>query len=80
MTAIGNNTAQQMLSFIERIETVNEEIKDAQADRKNIYQKAAAAGYNVKALKRVIRERGMERADLDEFDELVQQYWGALGR
>lgn len=83
MTAIppiGDNSTQGMLAFIERVECVNEEIKDAQSDRKNIYQEAAEAGWNVKALKRIIRERGQDREELDEFDELVAQYWGALGR
>lgn len=80
MTTIGNNTAQQMLSYIERVEKINEEIKDAQTDRKEVLQEAAGAGYNVKAMKRIIRERAMDREELDEFDDLVSQYWGALGR
>ena len=74
------NTTHQMVSFIERVEVINEEIKAAQADRKNVYQEADAAGWNVKALKRVIRERSLDREELDEFDQLVKMYWGALGR
>lgn len=77
---IGDNSTASMLGFIERIEAINQDIKDAQTDRKNVYQEAAAAGWNAKALKRVIRERALDREELDEFDELVAQYWGALGR
>lgn len=81
MTAtVGSNSTQAMLSFIERVEKLNEEIKDLQSDRKNVYQEAAAQGWNVKALKRIVRERAMDREELDEFDTLVQTYWGALGR
>ena len=80
MTAPLPNTTHQMVSFIERVEAINEESKAAQADRKNVYQEANAAGWNVKALKRVIRERSLDREELDEFDQLVKMYWGALGR
>ena len=80
MTAPLPNTTHQMVSFIERVEVINEEIKAAQADRKNVYQEADAAGWNVKALKRIVRERAMDREELDEFDQLVKMYWGALGR
>ena len=80
MTEIGDNSTAAMIGFIERVESINETIKDAQSDRKNVYQEAAAAGWDVKALKRIIRERAMDREELDEFDQLVATYWGALGR
>ena len=77
---IGNNSAQQMLSFLERVERINEEIKAGQDDRKAVYAEAAEAGWNVKALKRIVRERAMDREELDEFDQLVATYWEGLGR
>ena len=80
MTEIGDNSTAAMIGFIERVERINEEIKDAQADRKNVNQESAASGWDVKALKRIIRERAMDREELDEFDALVATYWGALGR
>ena len=80
MTEIGDNSTAAMIGFIERVERINEEIKDAQTDRKNVYQEAATSGWDVKALKRIIRERAMDREELDEFDALVATYWGALGR
>ena len=80
MTEIGDNSTAAMIGFIERVERINEEIKAGQADRKNVYQEAAASGWDVKALKRIIRERAMDREELDEFDALVATYWGALGR
>ena len=80
MTDIGSNSTAAMIGFIERVERINEEIKAGQTDRKNVYQEAAASGWDVKALKRIIRERAMDREELDEFDALVATYWGALGR
>lgn len=76
----GSNTAGLFLSLVERVEKINEEIKAAQEDRKMIYQEAAGAGINAKAMRRVVRERAMDREELDEFDSLVASYWGELGR
>jgi|HubBroStandDraft_1064217.scaffolds.fasta_scaffold00409_20 uncharacterized protein (UPF0335 family) len=80
LTAPIPNTTHQMIAFIERVETLNAELKAIQADRKEVFAEASAAGWNVKALKRVIRERAMDREELDEFEALVKMYWGALGR
>lgn len=77
---VGGNAGQHLLSFIERVERINEEIKAAQGDRKDVFSEAAASGFGVKAMKRVIRERAMDRDELDEFEALVNTYWGALGR
>lgn len=80
MSQIGDNSTAAMISFIERVENLNTEIKGLQDDRKEVFKEVSEAGLNVKALKRVIRERAMDREELDEFDELVATYWGALGR
>lgn len=77
---IGDNSKARLLSFIERVERVNEEIKALGEDRKEIFLEAAEAGYSVKAMRRVIKERAMDQDELDEFDRLVAQYWGVLGR
>lgn len=80
MTDIGNNAGAVLQSFVERVERINEEIKASQEDRKEVFSEAAANGFDVKAMKRVIRERAMDRDELDEFEALVNTYWGALGR
>lgn len=80
MTDIGNNAGAVLQSFVERVERINEEIKASQEDRKEVFSEAASQGFDVKAMKRVIRERAMDRDELDEFEALVQTYWGALGR
>lgn len=80
MADIGNNAGAVLQSFVERVENINAEIKAAQGDRKEVFSEAAAQGFDVKAMKRVIRERTMDRDELDEFEAMVQTYWGALGR
>jgi uncharacterized protein (UPF0335 family) len=77
---IKNSSAAQLQGFVTEVEEANERIKEWQAHRKNIYQTAAGAGINVRALKQVIKERAMDRDDLDEFEALVNQYWNVLGK
>lgn len=77
---IGDNAAKQLLGFVEEAERINEQIKDLQEQRKTIFHAAMGAGFDAKAIRRIIRERAMDREDLDEFDQLVAVYWGALGR
>lgn len=80
--SIGHNSVegQKLESFLVRVERLNDEIKVLQGDRKEVFAEAVASGFDKKVMQRVIRERAMDRADLDEFDELVKVYWGALGR
>ena len=82
MTIPGHNSVdgRPLLDLIQRVERLNEEIKAIQDDRKLTFAEAQGAGFNVKAMKRVIRERAMDKDDLDEFEQLVQMYWGAIGR
>lgn len=76
----GDNSKAQLLSYVERIERVQEEIKALTEDRKEIYLQATESGYSAKALRRVVKERAQDRDELDEFDRLVATYWGVLGR
>lgn len=80
MDNVGDNSAAQLQAFVERIEAVNAEIAGLQEDRKEIFLEATEAGYSAKAMKRVIKERSLDRDELDEFDRLVAVYWEKLGR
>jgi uncharacterized protein (UPF0335 family) len=78
--SLTNSAAQELTSIIERVERVSQEIKERQEDRREIFVEAASRGYDVKALKRVIKERSLDRDELDEFEAMVRTYWGVLGR
>ena len=66
-------------SFIERIERLEEEKKALADDIKEIYAEAKGTGFDVKAMREIIRLRKMEKADRQERDYIINLYLHALG-
>jgi uncharacterized protein (UPF0335 family) len=61
---IGHNSnaaAEQLLSIIKRVETMEEQKKATIEDIKDIYQEAASSGFDVPALKAIVRARTRDR-------------------
>lgn len=79
MTEPGGIAAAQLKAIVERIERVEEEIKASQDDRRDIYLEAKANGYDVKALRTIVRLRKLDRAEREEAEALVDLYAHALG-
>lgn len=77
-----NVAKDQLRSIIERIENVEEEMKACSDDRKEIYSEAKGNGYEVKAIRRIVRLRkldGPQKAAADEVDSIFETYMNALG-
>lgn len=84
MTDIGHNSGLQvakgqLLAFIERVEAVEVEIKDRQTDRKDIYGEAKGVGYDVAALKAIVRMRREDPAKREEREAIIETYISAIG-
>lgn len=79
MTDVGNNSAAQLRSIIERIERLEEEKTNIALDIKEIYSEAKYNGYDVKALRKIVADRKKDRDDLAEFEAIVDTYKRALG-
>ena len=71
--------ALRLRGIVDRIERLNEERKALGADIKDIYQEAKSSGFDVKALRELIRFRKMRQAEADELEALVDTYRHALG-
>lgn len=69
----------QLLSFIQRIEKLNEETQVLKADIKEVYSEAKSAGFDPKYIRQMIKLRKMDADELDETDELTLMYRKALG-
>src|SRR4051812_20902954 len=54
---LGGNSKEQIKSIVERIENIETEIKERQSDRADIYSEAKGNGYDVKALRTIVRMR-----------------------
>jgi len=68
----------QLRAIIERIEHVEEEIKELAEAKKEIYLEAKSNGFDVKIIREVIRVRKQDPADRDEQESLLDVYLQAL--
>lgn len=75
----GGIAAEQLKSFIERIERLEEEKKGLSADIREVYAEAKSAGFDPKIMKQVIKLRAMDREDRQEQEALVDLYRNAVG-
>ena len=71
--------ASKLLSYVERVEHLNEEVKALQTDIKEIYEEAKSNGYDVKALKAIIALRKLDDAEREEAETVLEVYKAALG-
>ena len=71
--------ASNSLSYVERVEHLNEEVKALQTDIKEIYEEAKSNGYDVKALKAIIALRKLDDAEREEAETVLDVYKAALG-
>lgn len=70
----------QLKSIVERIERLEEEIKDLNSDKRDIYAEAKSNGFDVKVLKAVIAYRRKDSSEAHEFDAIFETYLAELQR
>ena len=69
----------RLLSFIERIERVSEEVKALQDDIKEIKSEAKSDGFDLKIITLVLKIRKMDEGDRAEQEALLETYLSNLG-
>ena len=70
---------EQLLQFVERIERIENDIASLKDDEKQIYSEAKSAGYDIKALKQIIKIRKADPDKLEQEEAIVENYKSALG-
>lgn len=73
-----NQTAGQLRSYVERVERLADEKAQLTADIAEVYAEAKGNGYDVKALKAVVRKRKMDAQERAELESLEALYFAAL--
>ena len=71
--------AEQLKSFVERIERLEEEKKALSDDIKDVYGEAKANGFDTKILRQVIRIRKQDADERHEQETILDLYLAALG-
>jgi uncharacterized protein (UPF0335 family) len=77
-TEVGGVAADRLRSLIERIERLEEEKRELQSDIRDIFAEAKSAGFDVKAMRTILKLRKMNAADRDEQEVVVETYRKAL--
>ena len=69
----------QLKAFIERIERLEEEKKALADDIRDVYAEAKGTGFDVKALRSVVRLRKQDVDERKEQEAILETYLQALG-
>lgn len=79
MTQVFGVAGDALKQYIEKIERLENEKVDVLTAIKEVYSEAKATGFDPKTMKQIIKERKMEKSELDEQETLLATYKRALG-
>lgn len=74
-----NGPEDRLRLLIERIERLEEEKKGISDDIRDVYSEAKAVGYDVPAMKQIVKIRRMLPENRRELDMILDTYKSALG-
>lgn len=69
----------QLKSIIERVERLEEEKKTISDDIRDVYAEAKGNGYDVKALRTIVRMRKQDANERAEQETILETYMQAMG-
>jgi len=69
----------QLKAFIERVERLEEEKKTIADDIRDVYAEAKGSGFDVKALRTIVRLRKQDADERKEQEAILETYMHALG-
>lgn len=79
MAQIGGVSGDQLRSYIERIERLEEEKAALATDTREVFAEAKANGFDTKTMRQVIKLRKMETSERDEQEHMLDLYKRVLG-
>ena len=78
-TSLTETAREKLRQTVARIERLEEEKKEVAEQIKEVYGEAKAFGYDVKALRTVVRLRKQDRDERKEQEAILDVYLSALG-
>jgi uncharacterized protein (UPF0335 family) len=79
MPDVGGIGGEQLKSFIERIERLEEEKRALAEDIKEVYAEARGSGFEPKIMRQIVRLRRRDQDDVTEEESLIELYKRAIG-
>ena len=78
-TRVGGVAVDQLKSIIGRVEKLEEEKAAIADDIKDVFAEAKGNGYDVKAIRQIIKLRKMDAQEREEEETILDTYLRALG-
>lgn len=75
----GGVAADQLKSIIGRVEKLEEEKTGISADIRDVFAEAKGNGFDIKAIRTIIRMRKMDASEREEQETILDTYLHALG-
>ncbi|MFN0219477.1 MAG: DUF2312 domain-containing protein [Hyphomicrobium sp.] len=79
MSTLQVSAQKQLRQFVEQIERLEEEKKQLASDIRDKYLEAKAVGFDVKALRQILRLRKKSQEERQEEESVLEVYMHALG-
>jgi len=79
MTTLQASAQNQLRQYIEQIERLEEEKKALAADIRDKFLEAKAVGFDVKAMRQIVRLRKKSETERQEEEGILEVYMHALG-
>ncbi len=79
MTNVGGISGEYLKQYIERIERLEEEKAGIASDIRDVYAESKGNGFDAKIMRQIIKQRKLDRAELEEQETLLDLYKHALG-
>ena len=79
MAKVGGIEGDILKQYISKIERLEQEKSEIQEHIRETYADAKSNGFDPKIMKQVIKERKLEKAELEEQESLLVMYKRALG-
>lgn len=72
-------TGAELRQFIERVERLEEEKKEVSEQIKEVFAEMKGRGFDVKAIRTILRERKQDPNDIAEQEAIIDMYKAAIG-
>ena len=72
-------TAEELRSFVERVENLDNEKRDIADAQKEVLSEAKARGYDVKIIRKIVAMRKKSPEQISEEEAVMEMYRDALG-
>ena len=79
LPTVGGVAGDQLRSYLERIERLEEEKAALATDIREVFAEAKANGFDVKTMRQVLKLRKMEDNERDEQEHMLDLYMRVLG-